>query len=186
MADKHSILLHAIQLAEHTGWEAMSLHQLAEQQQLTLADIHQHFTQKDDIVDAWFDLADSRTLSLYPQSKPPQLAWQRIEQVILNWLHMLAGHRQLSGQMLLYKLEPGHLHLQLAGVLRISRTVQWFMHAANISGGPLQRIAQEIYLSSIFVSTFIYWLNDNSPTQQRSKSMLKQALLQGHRRDLWQ
>ena len=47
------------------------------------------------------------------------------------WLGGMAAHRALTGQMLLYKLELGHLHLQAGALLRVSRTVQWWREAAR-------------------------------------------------------
>ena len=41
------------------------------------------------------------------------------------------GYIYITRGMLAYKLEPGHLHLQLPGLVRVSRTVQWFREAAG-------------------------------------------------------
>jgi hypothetical protein len=48
---------------------------------------------------------------------------ERLQHVICSWLDALEPHHRLTREMLAYKLEPGHIHLQALGVMRISRTV---------------------------------------------------------------
>lgn len=186
MTDKNTILDKALQLGEQAGWENLSLADTARVLDIPLVDIYQHFSQKDDLVDAWFDRADRYLLSV--NNDAPWMSQRpvvRIEETIWRWLEALAEYRQLTGQMLLYKLEPGHIHLQLGGLLRISRTVQWLMEAANLQARHLARIQQEICLTTVFVSTFIHWLNDNSEQQQRSRRCLRRKLSVAETLNIW-
>ena len=61
---------------------------------------------------------------------------EQLHRAMFTWFDALAGHRTLIPQMLGYKLDPLHVHLQVAGITRISRTVQWFMEAAGIDTPP--------------------------------------------------
>ncbi|MDR6984120.1 AcrR family transcriptional regulator [Rheinheimera pacifica] len=180
-ADK--ILDTALQLAAKTGWEQLTLQQIAIAMKIHLADIYQHYRTKDDLVDAWFDRADVAMLSAQISRALPAKA--RLQQAIQHWLVALSPYHKLTGQMLLYKLEPGHIHLQLGGILRISRTVQWLREAASLTACGAARVGQELALSSLFVAVFIYWLNDSSPGQQRSLALLSRMLQQGHNLALW-
>lgn len=186
MVSRQQILDQALVLARQSGWEKLTLHHIAAALGIPLADIYQYFPQKDDLVEAWFDRADQALLCRVPNREwgvlPPK---ERIEQVILCWLDAMAEYRELTGQMLLYKLEPGHIHLQMAGVLRISRTVQWFREAAGLKASQLHRIVQEAALSSLYLATFICWLRDNSPGQQTTRNFLRRKLDAGDRIGLW-
>ena len=64
--------------------------------------------------------------------------------------------------MLGYKLQPEHLHLQLGGLLRISRTVQWWREVALLPSTGWRRELEEAGLSAIFVSSFALWLRDDA------------------------
>lgn len=186
MTDKSAILDKALQLGQETGWENLRLLDVAKALDIPLADICLHFSQKDELVEAWFDRADQHLLSIRAEQHwLAQPAAQRIEDMIWRWLRALAGYRQLTGQMLLYKLEPGHIHLQLGGILRISRTVQWLMEAADLKARNLVRIRQEIALSAVFVSTFVDWLKDSSAEQQHCRRRLKCKLTVGTRLNIW-
>jgi ubiquinone biosynthesis protein COQ9 len=78
--------------------------------------------------------------------------------------------------MLWYKLEPAHVHLQIQGILRISRTVQWFREAAQQDSTHLRRILEEIGHTPIYVATFVYWMKDTSEHQQRTREFLANRL----------
>ncbi|WP_088330615.1 TetR/AcrR family transcriptional regulator [Lacimicrobium sp. SS2-24] len=185
--DASVILDKALELGSEEGWEALRLSRVADALGISLVTVYQHYRQKDDLVEAWFDRADRAMLEtrlvLVPASLAPQ---QRLEKALWCWLQTLSKYHNLTGQMLLYKLEPGHIHLQIGGVLRISRTVQWLMEVADLNATNLVRIRQEIALSALFVSTFIEWLNDSSAQQQRTRKRLQQKLRVTTLLKLWQ
>jgi len=180
---RQQILDTALQLAAKTDWEQLTLQQIAIAMKIHLADIYQHYRTKDDLVDAWFDRADVAMLSAQITAELP--AAVRLQQALQQWLAALSPYHKLTGQMLLYKLEPSHIHLQLGGILRISRTVQWLREAAGLTASGAARVGQELALSSLFVAVFIYWLNDCSPGQQRSLNLLQRKLQWGDTMRLW-
>ncbi|MCC5855755.1 MAG: TetR/AcrR family transcriptional regulator [Idiomarina sp.] len=188
MATRDEILDAALRLGAACGWEKLTLDAVARDLQISLAGIYIHFPQKDDLVDAWFDRADQAMLAHFPKpldSDGNASGAERLEVVIRTWLHALAPYHKLTGEMLLYKLEPGHVHLQAAGILRISRTVQWFREAAGLEASHLKRIGQELALTSLFLTIFVAWLNDRSEEQHKSMDRLKQLLHKGEGIQLW-
>ena len=109
------ILDTALTLAEERGsWGSLRLHDVADALDIPLAEIHACYAQQDDLAEAWFDRADRAALRVREGSDfadlPPAA---RLERVMLAWLEALQPHRRLTRGMLAYKLEPGHLHLQL-------------------------------------------------------------------------
>jgi ubiquinone biosynthesis protein COQ9 len=172
------ILDMALELAEASSWEQLRLHTVAAALQIGLDEILIHYPQKDDLAEAWFDRADRAMLDAehggpdFP-SRPPQ---ERLQQVICDWLDALAAHRRLTRGMLAYKLEPGHVHLQALGILRISRTVQWFREAARQESTGFQRILDESALTAIYLAAFGRWLFDDSRDSRESKAFLASGL----------
>lgn len=186
MTSEQDILDQALSQGSRVGWERLTLNSIAESLDVPLSDIYQHFSQKDDLVEAWFDRADRALLSATPHAAWGRLSGKdRIERVILAWLDALLPHRTLTGQMLLYKFEPGHIHLQAAGILRISRTVQWFREAAQLQASHGRRVAQELALSSLYLTVFAFWLNDESQRQHKTRSLLRGELAIGELLGLW-
>jgi AcrR family transcriptional regulator len=176
------ILDKALEQAEASSWEQLHLHAVAESLNITLDEIRQFFPQKDDLVEAWFDRADRTLLSAdHAEDFLDLPLYERLLQVIVNWLDALAPHHRLTREMLAYKFEFGHIHLQTLGIMRISRTVQWFIEAACHDTTGLQRILDECALTMIYLTTFARWLFDDSANNRKSKDVLNTALRQWHR-----
>jgi AcrR family transcriptional regulator len=174
-ADK--ILDTALDLAETCGWERLHLHDVAAALGCDLAAIAKHYRQKDDLVEAWLDRADA---ALFERAKGADLAAldasKRLEELLMAWLGGMAAHRALTGQMLLYKLEFGHLHLQAGALLRVSRTVQWWREAARRQNLHLSRVAEESLLSAAFLRSFVHWLRHPDANDADLRALLRRQL----------
>ena len=174
----NQILDTALSLAESSSWEKLHLYKIAQKLEISLDQIRQNYPQKDDLVEAWFDRADSAILNMSPSSDFIDLnVRERLHKVMMTWFEALASHRRITGEMLLYKLEFGHIHLQALGVMRISRTVQWFREAAQIDTTSLRRILEETGTTTIYLMSFARWLNDDSHQFSKTREFLDQALL---------
>ncbi|MCX7961813.1 MAG: TetR/AcrR family transcriptional regulator [Burkholderiales bacterium] len=167
------ILETALELGEARGWDAVHLYDIAQALGIGLADIRRHYPDKDAIAEAWFDRADTALLAV-----PETPGWsalsprERIAHAIFAWLEALAPHRRLTAQMLRYKLQPEHLHLQAFGLVRISRTVQWIREVAALPAVGWRRELEEVALTSIYLATFVRWLGDESPGSARTRAFL--------------
>ncbi len=167
----------ALRLAADGGWEAVRLHRIAEMLGVPLTEIYRHVRQKDDLSEALFDRADRAMLQAADE---PEFRFllprERLHRVVMAWLEALAPYRHLVREMLFYKLEPPHLHLQVLGVLRVSRTVQWFLEAAGRRSTGLRRSLEEVAFTSLYLATFAYWLRDDSKGAERTQQFLRRRL----------
>ncbi|NIR28912.1 MAG: TetR family transcriptional regulator [Gammaproteobacteria bacterium] len=163
----------ALELGEALGWEAVRLYDVAEAAGLGLEDIRRHFKEKEAITDAWFDRADRALLEAAGDPEVMALpSRERLHRLIMAWLEALAPHRRVTREIIWNRLEPGHLHVQLPSVLRISRTVQWIREAARREATFLRRAIEETALTGIFVTTFCYWLRDDSQDLRDTRRVL--------------
>lgn len=172
----------ALTLADQSSWEAVRLYRVAAALGATLNEVRAHFPEKEDIVDAWFDRADAAMLE---QAARPEVTAaaprERLERVMLAWYSALAPHRRATRQMILNKLEPGHVHYQINGLLRVSRTVQWMREAAGRDAVLPWRALEEATLTSIYLMTFFYWMYDDSPDSVRTRDFLHRGLERAER-----
>jgi AcrR family transcriptional regulator len=176
-ATAQQILDTALDLADYCGWERLRLFDVAARLDIGLDAIARHYPQKDDLVEAWFDRADHALLARSSGSDLADLVpARRLEELLITWLHSLALHRSVTGQMLLYKLEPGHIHLQVLGLLRVSRTVQWWREAARRDNSHLSRILEESALTAAFLRTFIHWLRHPQESEADLRALLRRQL----------
>ncbi|MFL6650916.1 MAG: TetR/AcrR family transcriptional regulator, partial [Sulfurifustaceae bacterium] len=100
----------------------------------------------------------------------------RIARSLDTWLAALAPHRRVTRQMILGKLEPGHLHYQLRRLLRVSRTVQWLREAAGRTSVLPRRAIEEAGLTAIYLATFARWMYDESPGAASTAAFLRRQL----------
>ncbi len=171
------ILDSALRLADVCGWERLHLFDIAADLGVGLDAIAVHYREKDQLVEAWFDRADRAMLSRAQADDLAGLsADKRLEELLIAWLDSLAVHRAVTGQMLLYKLEPGHIHLQLLGLLRISRTVQWWREAARRQTHHLYRIVEESLLTGVYLRSFIHWLRHPEENAADFRALLRSQL----------
>ena len=171
------ILDSALKLADACGWERLRLFDVAADLGTGLDSIASHYREKDQLVEAWFDRADQAMLARAKAADLlPLTPAKRLEELLLAWLASLATHRAVTGQMLLYKLEPGHIHLQIGGLLRISRTVQWWREAAQRETLHLRRIAEESLLTGVYLRCFIHWLRHPEENPADFRALLRRQL----------
>lgn len=167
----------AILLAEDQSWEAVRLQEVASRASLSLEDIRAEFREKDELIDAWLDRADRAMLLDAERLVHTRLRrQQRMHRAIMTWLGALAGHRRVTRQMILGKLEPGHLHLQIPALMRVSRTVQWMREAAGYRAVFPRRALEETVHTSIFLATFSHWMFDGSVRSERTHRFLRRQL----------
>ena len=167
----------ALALAARRSWEAVRLHDIADEMQVQLDDVRAQFREKEDIVDAWFDRADSAMLR--DAATPEFLALgprERLHRAIMTWLSALAPYRRATRQMILNKFEFGHIHYQINGLLRVSRTVQWVREAAHRDAVLPWRAFEETALTGIYLITLGRWLYDDSQDARRTSVLLRDLL----------
>ncbi len=94
----------------------------------------------------------------------------------MAWLGALSGHRRVTREMIVNKFEPGHLHVQIPGLLRVSRTVQWMREAARRDATFVHRAVEEVVLTSIYLAVFTRWMADSSAGSADTSRLLTALL----------
>lgn len=176
---RDKILDAALDLAGKKSWESVRLHDVAAEMGITLNDIREHFREKEDLTDAWFDRADASMLQEAAKTGFQKLSSrQRVHCLIMTWLTALTRYRRVTRQMIYGKLEPGHVHYQFSGLLRVSRTVQWIREAAHRDAELPWRAIEETALTMIYLATFFRWMRDDSENAVRTSDFLNEMLRQ--------
>ncbi len=176
----------ALALAEASAWERVRLFEVAAQLGITLDDVRQHFREKEDVAEAWFDRADAAMLRA--AARPEVLALpprERLHRLIMTWLEALAPHRRVTRQIIYGKLEPGHVHIQVRGLLRVSRTVQWIREGARREAAYVSRALEETVTTSIYLAAFFYWMHDDSADSASTRRFLNRLLTAAERLPSW-
>lgn len=167
----------ALSLAEDKDWESVRLYQVAEELNISLDEIRRHFREKEGIIDAWFDRADRAMLKTSEKEGfEHNNTREKLHRLLMSWLAALQQHRRVTRQMIFGKLEPGHIHYQVQGLLRVSRTVQWLREAAGLSVTLPGRAIEETALTALYLVTFAKWMFDDSEDSQSTSRFLQNRL----------
>lgn len=167
----------ALNLADRRDWESVRLHDIAAEAKISLNDIRHHYREKEDLVDAWFDRADQAMLKVAEDEDFQQLnSKEKLHTLLMSWLDTLAAHRRVTRQMIFGKLEIGHLHYQINGLLRVSRTVQWLREAAGRDARLPLRAIEETALTALYLATFLHWMFDDSDGSKSTSQFLHRRL----------
>lgn len=173
MTEADTLLDTALDLAESQGWEAVRLRQVAARAGLGLNDIRRHYREKDAFIDAWFDRADAAALALTAGGELDGLSPRaRLFRLIMAWLDALAPRHRVTREMIWSKCEPGHVHIQIPAILRISRTVQWLREGAGLSDTGVARAVAETAVTGIYLATFLCWLGEEDADFPRTRRLL--------------
>jgi ubiquinone biosynthesis protein COQ9 len=186
-AMRSSIVRAALRVAERGGgWNAVRVHDVAQEAGVTLAELRRHFSDRDAIAEGYFDLADDALLALEQQPGWSALpVRKRVFTVVMTWLDALAPHRRLVRGMLGYKLQPEHVHLQVRALMRISSTVQCMREVAMLPATGWRRELEEAALTSMYLLTLSCWLADSTPGSERTRRLLQRLLEAADRPALW-
>lgn len=183
---KDRILDAALDLAGWKSWEAVRLYDVAAELQMSLNEVRAEFREKEELTDAWFDRADAAMLREAAQPGFPGLySRARLHRLIMAWLMALASHRRVTRQMICGKFEPGHIHYQYAGLLRVSRTVQWLREAAQRDAMLPWRAIEEAALTATYLAAFFCWMRDDSEEAARTSAFLDKLLSRAEQLAPW-
>lgn len=165
-------------MAAETGWDALAMTDLAAHLNISPADLHRHFVDKNAIANAWF----GRALEAMLQPLPDDLAGDpgndrdRLEILMHRWLDALAPSRIVTADMLSDKMWPFHPHHWVPMIFDLSQLVQWWRDAAGLRAGGRKRQIEEIVLTGIFLGTLKRWCKDESDDQIEAKAYLARRL----------
>jgi len=168
------ILDKAVELAQKSSWESFSLRQLAISLDCDMNKVRRYFRSKDDMAEALFDRADEAMLQITSQENYRSLSSdERLLECIMGWFESLLPYKGLIKEILAYKFEPGHFHLQAHGITRVSRTVQWFLEAAERKQSGLSRVIDEVAVTSAYLVSLSFFLFDKSAQHTNTRTLLK-------------
>ncbi|WP_135466130.1 TetR/AcrR family transcriptional regulator [Crenalkalicoccus roseus] len=175
-ARRERILDMAMQVAEEAGWHDLRLRVVAERLGLPLGAVLEAYRDADAVADAWFARA-LRAMLAEPgpgfAALPPS---RRAAAVLGRWFEAQAAHRRVAGEMILTKLWPSHPHHWVPMVFSLSRLIHWVREAARLDAGGLQRQAEEVGLTLVFLRALPVWLCDAGREQGRLRAFLARNL----------
>jgi ubiquinone biosynthesis protein COQ9 len=169
----------ALDLAKERGWADISLTDIAQAANLDLADLRREFSCKTDIISAFQKEVDAEVLSRSRPAGEAQSPRDRLFDVIMTRFEVMQPYKSALKRISSYLCcRPGEAATLLCGSL----ASQYWMLAgsgAKLDGpGGALRVAG---LAAIYGKVFQVWLDDQSPSHDKTMAALDKRLARGER-----
>lgn len=169
----------AFELAEERRWSEISLADIAEKANLSLSDLRHEFSCKTDIIRAFQKEVDAEVLARMRPASEAQSARDRLFDVVMTRFEVMQPYKPALKRIWAYLCcRPG----EAAAVLCSSLASQYWMLAgarAKLDGaGGALRVGG---LASIYGKVFQVWLDDSSPSLDKTMAALDKRLARGER-----
>jgi AcrR family transcriptional regulator len=169
----------ALDLAEKRGWRGVTLLDIAQAAGMSLSDLRREFTCKNDIISAFQKEVDAEVLAKAKAASQAQSPRDRLFDVIMTRFEVLAPYKPALKRVSTYFCcRPG----EAATLVCSSLASQYWMLAgagAKLDGpGGALRVTG---LAAIYGKVFQVWLDDPSPSLDKTMAALDKRLARGER-----
>lgn len=165
----------ALQLAATRGWRVISLSDIAEQAEVSLSLLHQHFNSKEAILEGFSHRMDAEVLEKLSRSANHSLSPRdRLFDVLMTRFEVLKPYR--LGLAAIAADQACDLGLAVGAWGRLSRTMAWMLEAA---GESTQGWAGKIKikgLTGVYLSALRVFLKDESSDLDATMVALDKAM----------
>jgi ubiquinone biosynthesis protein COQ9 len=169
----------ALDLAEKRGWRGVTLLDIAQAAGMSLSDLRREFTCKNDIISAFQKEVDAEVLAKAKAASEAQSPRDRLFDIIMTRFEVLAPYKPALKRVSTYFCcRPG----EAATLVCSSLASQYWMLAgagAKLDGpGGALRVTG---LAAIYGKVFQVWLDDPSPSLDKTMAALDKRLARGER-----
>ncbi len=167
----------ALLLAEQSSWQHLQLHEIATALDAPLATIHEFYPDKEALSNAWFARAETAMLKVTEQENfYEKSVAERLKALLIRYIKTLAQHKRVTKEMMSRTLSPRQFGMQLPALMQLHKTVEWMQEAAHGNHDSAIGLVEETGLMGILIMSLLYWSQDNSPHDFRTKNFIHERL----------
>lgn len=173
--NKGRLIAVALKLAAERPWKAVTLIDIADRAQLTLAELRAHFEGKSAIVRSFVRAVDDELLRAVKRPQPGEGPRDALFEVIMARLDLLSPHKAAI-RSIVEAAGPDPAMLQTA-----LDSQHWMLQAAGINTSGAEGALRTLGLGTVYASVFRTWLDDDDPGMARTMAALDRRLRRGER-----
>jgi AcrR family transcriptional regulator len=172
---KEKAIYAALELSETTGWEELTLQDIADKIGVSLSDLRFHFTNKSDVLVAYGQWLDQKT----QENSQPSLddsEKDRLFELLMERFDIISEHRSSLLSILHgFKSEPKNFCTSLP---HLSKSMAWMLELAFIDTSGIKGALKVAGLTIIYLKTLRTWIDDDSEDLSKTMAELDKNL--GH------
>jgi len=169
----------ALDLAQQRDWGEVTLADIAKHAGLDLADLRREFACKSDILRAFQAEVDAEVLSKVKPAGAETSVRDRVFDMIMTRFEVMAPYKPALKRIACYlRCRPGEASLLACSTLA---TQYWMLAGAGAKLDGARAAVRVAGLTAVYSRAFKVWLEDPSPSLDKTMAMLDRALSNGER-----
>ena len=170
----------ALELAQQRDWGDVTLADIAQQAGLDLADLRREFACKSDILRAFQAEVDAEVLAKAKPASADEKVRDRLFDILMTRFEVLGPYKPALKRIACYlRCRPGEASLLACSGLA---SQYWMLAAAGAKLGGGRGAVRVVGLTAAYGKVFRVWLEDPSPSLDKTMAALDRALSNGERR----
>lgn len=176
---KNDLVLIALNLGAELGWSYLTLVDVAEKAEISLADLHDHFDDKADILVAFGRMIDRRVLEAFESVEGEASPRDRLFDVMMERFDVLNDYRDgVIAILHSFKFDPKEAVISCP---HLCRSMSWMLEASGVDTNGLRGAAKIVGLTGVYIKVLRTWKDDESPDMGKTMAMLDKHLGQAER-----
>ena len=176
---KEDLVLLALDLAVELGWSHVRMADLAEKSGLSLAELHEYFEDKCDILVCLGRMIDRRVLEAFSTCEDEASPRDRLFDVLMERYDVLNDYRDgVVAILRSFRFEPKEAVLSCP---HLCRSMSWMLEAAGIDTNGIRGAAKIVGLTGVYLKVLKTWKSDESPDLGKTMAVLDRHLGQVER-----
>ncbi len=171
---KDSVLDSALAIASVMPWDALTLHDIAQESGITLAQLRDMYDDKADILSAFGRRIDRIVLDSMSTPDPAMAEKDRLFDVMMERFDALQTHRAAVISIVhSFARDPKQAVISLP---HLARSMTWMMESAGLSTDGISGAIRVLGLCVVYLSVLRTWAGDESADLSVTMSALDKTL----------
>ncbi len=171
---KQELAIIAINLAGDIGWGNIRFQDIADEADISLADVSRHFDDKICILCAFGKYIDQRTLDEVGIITKDVPARERLFDILMTRFDVLNEHKDGVVSVLhSFKSDPKQALISLP---YLGRSMTWMLEAAGLDTNGMRGALRVIGLKVIYLKALRDWMNDETDDMPKTMASLDKSL----------
>lgn len=172
--DKQKIVEIALDLAVQMGWENIGLRDIAEAAEMSLAELHEQFEDKGDILTTLGRVIDRRVLENVAEPDPSISTRDMLFDIMMERFDVLNDYRAgLVAILSSFKLDPKQAIISMP---HLCRSMTWMLEAAGIETTGIRGAIKVTGITGVYINVLRTWKEDESPDMAKTMAALDKNL----------
>jgi AcrR family transcriptional regulator len=171
---KDEIVVRTLELASELGWANVTLMDVSDKSGLSLAELHDHFDDKADILVALGRMIDRRVLEAFDTPEVDASLRDRLFDVMMERFDVLNDYRDgVVAVLHSFRFEPKDAVISCP---HLCRSMSWMLEASGIETNGFRGAAKIVGLTGVYLKVLKIWKDDESPDMGKTMAMLDKHL----------